>query len=195
MKISIVQEGNVLRSRDGQGSLGVEQVTGFNRDCQAPASQGLGIRDITLQLSPGLSQWLQRGQSVPEKETIASAPPITARSMPEDLLANPELPSLLTLHPDEIFAPQSSTTRAAARWKKGNVAVAANRFLKGVLAPKPTESDLGTLAAAGPKKRKKPRKVCLFVLSVHTLPCWRAARSTHPAVSLFHRTCLSQNLI
>ena len=159
-----IQEGDLLRSRVGQASHGDQQFNGFRHDCQAPASQGLGIRDVTLQLSPGLFEMLQRGQSVPNNESMACTKPITASSMPEDLLANPELPSLLTLHPDELSGQKESTTKAAARWKKGHVAVAANRLFKAAMAPKPEESELASPVPEVPKKRRKPKKVLLVVL-------------------------------
>lgn len=164
----------------------------MNHDCPAPAAQGFSIRDVTLQLvSPELRQLLQHGQSIPEQGPVAVHPraPITARSMPEELLAIKELPSLLRLHPDDILEPQPLTTQAASRWKKGNVAVTANRFLRGMKvalasnadeADPGNEADLGTPTTPVAKKRRSQRKVRTFTL---LLSVRATTRPTTPSAS------------
>lgn len=163
--ISIVQDSRPDRSPDWQSLHDSPPPTNLSHNSPARAT-GLGMRDIALQLvTPELSQLLQHGHAVPEPggaSKVTAAAPSTQASMPEDMLAIQALPSLLTLHPDDVLAPQPLTPTATALWKKGNAAVTASRFVRNVqtgLVPKPGNTDLETPAAAVSKARKKQRKV------------------------------------
>lgn len=146
--------------------------TNQNHTLSAASSKGLGIRDLLMQLSPELSRSMHPGEF--NREGNSAAPDealVRVASMPEDLAVQ-ELPTLLTILPDEVMTPSPAASKAAARWKKGNVAVTANRFLRGVKpGSEPTEEVVDPATPQNQKelikKRKKPKKVLPCKLVSH----------------------------